>query len=118
RAFIFCSSCVAGDGTIRLMGGSDHCQGRVEIYYRGSWGTVCDDDWGMRDAEVVCRLLGCGDAVAAQVEAFFGQGWGTILLDNVKCIGTEASLQQCSHISWDVHNCNHSEDAGVTCSLS
>ncbi|KAG9281709.1 scavenger receptor cysteine-rich domain-containing group B protein [Astyanax mexicanus] len=106
------------EGAMRLAGGNHRCEGRVELYLNGAWGTVCDDAWDLPDAQVVCRLLGCGDAVAAQVEAFFGQGWGTILLDNVKCIGTEASLQQCSHISWDVHNCNHSEDAGVTCSLS
>uniref|UniRef100_W5L9H3 SRCR domain-containing protein n=1 Tax=Astyanax mexicanus TaxID=7994 RepID=W5L9H3_ASTMX len=107
-AGVICSS------AMRLAGGNHRCEGRVELYLNGAWGTVCDDAWDLPDAQVVCRLLGCGDAVAAQVEAFFGQGWGTILLDNVKCIGTEASLQQCSHISWDVHNCNHSEDAGET----
>ncbi|XP_036436415.1 scavenger receptor cysteine-rich domain-containing group B protein [Colossoma macropomum] len=106
------------EGAIRLSGGQHRCEGRVELYQSGEWGTVCDDAWDLPDAQVVCRLLGCGDAVAARVEAFFGPGRGTILLDNVKCTGTEASLQQCSHISWDVHNCDHSEDAGVTCSLS
>uniref|UniRef100_A0AAR2KJ35 SRCR domain-containing protein n=1 Tax=Pygocentrus nattereri TaxID=42514 RepID=A0AAR2KJ35_PYGNA len=103
---------------IRLSGGQHRCEGRVELYQSGEWGTICDDAWDLPDAQVVCRMLGCGDAVAARVEAFFGPGRGTILLDNVKCIGTEASLLQCSHISWDVHNCDHSEDAGVTCSLS
>uniref|UniRef100_A0A3P8VUQ4 SRCR domain-containing protein n=1 Tax=Cynoglossus semilaevis TaxID=244447 RepID=A0A3P8VUQ4_CYNSE len=106
------------EGSLRLAGGRYPCEGRVEIYLHSSWGTVCDDAWDLPDAQVVCRQLGCGEASAAQVEAFFGAGRGIIQLDNLKCDGTEAFLLDCSHISWNVHNCNHAEDAGVTCSLS
>ncbi|XP_028278024.1 scavenger receptor cysteine-rich domain-containing group B protein [Parambassis ranga] len=105
------------EGMMRLIGGQHRCEGRVEMYLNSQWGTVCDDAWDLPDAQVVCRRLGCGDAMAARGESFFGPGTGTILLDNLKCTGMEASLQQCSHISWNVHNCDHSEDAGVTCSL-
>lgn len=33
-------------------------QGRAEIQYKGVWGTVCDDDFGMTEAIVFCRSLG------------------------------------------------------------
>ncbi|XP_027886212.1 scavenger receptor cysteine-rich domain-containing group B protein [Xiphophorus couchianus] len=106
------------EGALRLVDGQHRCEGRVELYLNSEWGTVCDDAWDLPDAQVVCRLVGCGGATHAWGQAHFGPGTGTILLDNLKCRGTEAFLQQCSHISRNVHNCDHSEDAGVTCSLS
>lgn len=47
--------------------------------------------------------------------AFYGQGTGTIQLDNVACAGTESRLIDCPNNGIGIHNCAHSEDAGVTC---
>ena len=46
------------DGTIRLRGGSNAREGRVELCANNAWGTICDNYWDNSDAKVVCRQLG------------------------------------------------------------
>ncbi|XP_022109511.1 scavenger receptor cysteine-rich type 1 protein M130-like isoform X2 [Acanthaster planci] len=101
---------------IRLVGGSSPLEGRVEVLYQGQYGTICDDQWGLQDATVVCAQLGLGRAIRATEEASHGQGTGEIVLDNVECKGDEESLLSCDHAGLGVHNCQHDEDAGVVCS--
>ena len=103
---------------MRLADGQWKREGRVEVFHDGVWGTVCDDSWDLRDAQVVCRQLGFPDALHAPGSAHFGQGSGKILLDDVQCTGNERSIEECRHSGWGIENCVHSEDASVICSMS
>ena len=60
--------------TTRLTGGSGPQEGRVEVFYDDNWGTVCDDGWGMEDADVLCKELGYPGALSALGSAAFGTG--------------------------------------------
>ena len=108
---------VGNNLTVRLSGGSDHNEGRVEVYFNNAWGTICDSSWDIYDANVVCRMLGYSSALLARPSSYYGEGSGPIWLDSVGCTGRESSIGECYHLGWGVHSssCNHRRDAGVFC---
>ena len=105
------------EGSIRLVGGTTDREGRVEVYHSQNWGTVCDDSWDINDANVVCQQLNYSRAISALGEAYFGEGSGPIHYDEVTCNGTETHLADCAHNGVGIHDCSHSEDAGVQCDV-
>ncbi|XP_067468391.1 T-cell differentiation antigen CD6-like isoform X2 [Thunnus thynnus] len=107
---------VCGHQNVRLAGGKDRCAGRVELWRNKKWGTVCDDRWDLKDADVVCAQLGCGYALNVTGQGGpFPPGRGPIHLDELNCTGKEGNLWACPGAQ-DDSDCGHKEDAGVMCS--
>ena len=110
---------LAINAVIRLSGNTfvRPSEGRVEVFYNGEWGTVCDVGWDLNDARVVCQQLGYPDAIQAifNQSAFFGQGSGSVLMTNISCNGTERHLFDCAFEIPEVEECTHAMDAGVIC---
>ena len=46
--------------SLRLVGGPNAGEGRLEVSHNLDWGTVCDDIFENIDAGVACRSLGLG----------------------------------------------------------
>ncbi|XP_034714137.1 lysyl oxidase homolog 3B isoform X3 [Etheostoma cragini] len=92
-----------------------HNEGRVELFYKGEWGTICDDDFSIANANVLCRQLGFISATGWTHSAKYGKGQGKIWLDNVLCSGGEKSIEFCKSRGWGNSDCTHDEDAGVVC---
>uniref|UniRef100_A0A3B1IJ72 Lysyl oxidase homolog n=1 Tax=Astyanax mexicanus TaxID=7994 RepID=A0A3B1IJ72_ASTMX len=92
-----------------------HNEGRVEVFYSGEWGTICDDDFTLSNAHVLCRHLGFVEALSWSHSAKYGAGTGKIWLDNVMCSGSETSIDKCLSRGWGNSDCTHEEDAGVIC---
>ena len=120
--------------TVRLVNGSDENEGRVEVCRNGVWGTVYGGyGWDSRGGRVVCRQLGFQNpgsvitffisvcelwlttydaAVFIYADNTFGAGSGPVLIEDISCIGTEASLFQCSIYNY---NYNDRSSAALRC---
>eukprot|EP00062_Callorhinchus_milii_P024629 gi/632984741/ref/XP_007909294.1/ PREDICTED: scavenger receptor cysteine-rich type 1 protein M130-like [Callorhinchus milii] len=92
-ASVICS----GEKNPRLVNGSSHCAGRVELYTMDNWGTVCGETLNMEMAGNICKYLGCGFAVSASGDAHFGEGSGPV-------VGRP--------------DCGHGKDGGILCSAN
>ncbi|XP_065829757.1 uncharacterized protein [Oscarella lobularis] len=102
---------------LRLEGGDSKYEGRLEVYYNGSWGTVCEEGFGMEEAFVVCRQLFSTFPANYKFGSYFGPGSGPIVLDDLRCSGSETHLQDCLHRGIGAHRsqCNNENEAGVVC---
>ena len=108
---------VANEGNVRLVGGAAPLEGRVEVFHFGQWGIVCYYGWDLVDATVVCHQLGYLRAVGAPRSTAFGAGSGPSWYSNVRCVGTERKLTECSNMfRLSGNRCHNSYTAGVVCS--
>ncbi|KAG2501279.1 hypothetical protein HYH03_001081 [Edaphochlamys debaryana] len=106
------------DGDLRLVGGPSEREGRLEVFYGGEYGQVCDDRFSEAAAAVACGQLGFNrEGAAALCCAPHGEAVGArMLLDEVECVGNEMRLEQCRHSDWGVHDCARQEAVSVRCS--
>ena len=106
------------DAEIRLFGGSNRFEGRLEIFYQGIWGTICDDGWDDIDAAVMCRELGLFNGTMTRQDQY-GSSSGPVWLRQVNCSGNESKLSHCMHNgAGNIGNCSHAQDVAVHCSAN
>ncbi|XP_072029155.1 scavenger receptor cysteine-rich type 1 protein M130-like isoform X2 [Amphiura filiformis] len=87
--------------------------GKVEVYYQGEWGAICNVHWDLNDAEVVCRNLGLGRA--KKVQRTSSSSMRRIWMTNVQCAGDEASIYYCPHDGWGNYDCTVDNLAWIEC---
>ncbi|CAK8998135.1 unnamed protein product [Durusdinium trenchii] len=95
--------------SVRIVGTTR--QGRVQVQYQQTWRDVCDDNWNILNAQVVCRQLG----LAGGISLIHLNGSGEFGMDEVACEGNECDLGYCPFRGWGIHDCSAQEAAGVKC---
>ncbi|KAG2484911.1 hypothetical protein HYH03_016297 [Edaphochlamys debaryana] len=100
-------------------------EGRLEIWHNLNWGTACSDWFHRVNAEVACRLMGfhAGEVLPPeQAQAYMLSNTQAknatvppIQLDNLDCLGDEASLAACRRNAWGYHDCTHQQDVALRC---
>ncbi|XP_015191628.1 PREDICTED: uncharacterized protein LOC107074585 isoform X3 [Polistes dominula] len=106
------------DYAIRLAGSDNLDEGRIEVKILGVWGQVCDDGFGMINADVICKELGFPlGALEIKPGGYYGNldPPTRFMVDQLKCRGNETSLRHCDFEGWGVHNCQPEEAVGVVC---
>ncbi|XP_064388524.1 neurotrypsin-like [Halichondria panicea] len=113
------------NGNLRLVGNSGRTggsSGRLEFYYNGTWGTVCDDRFSINDARVACRQLGFSTYTQYGTVGRLGFSQASsstrTWLDNLRCSGTESRLINCPANTIGDENCNHSQDIALICTAN
>ncbi|XP_043944410.1 deleted in malignant brain tumors 1 protein-like [Protopterus annectens] len=110
--------CFAGNLNVRLVNGTDRCNGKLEVSYGTERGGVCNNYWNINHAAAVCRELKCGFALSVQGNYSLVEESVNKLLIGVQCYGWESSLSQCTITPWLQPSCNNSQVATVTCSAN
>ena len=103
--------------SIRLVGGRQSNEGRVQIFFNNQWGSVCNHEWDFNDTRVTCRQLGYADGVKAVTTPQYGNRTyeEVPIINNVHCHGNEAGLEFCDNVGFGNANCKVNEVAGVIC---
>ncbi|XP_043944468.1 deleted in malignant brain tumors 1 protein-like [Protopterus annectens] len=108
--------CSSGNLNVRLVNGTNRCNGKLEVSNGIEWGAVCNNYWNINHANAVCSGLKCGHALSIQGIYSSGEESSNVLLSNAVCYGWESSFSQCTVTPWVPASCNNSQMANITCS--
>ncbi|VDH97328.1 lysyl oxidase-like protein 2/3/4 [Mytilus galloprovincialis] len=100
------------EGDIRLIGGSSSSEGTVLVFHDNKWGSICDHNWDIRDAHVVCRQLGYPRALQYVHGSRFGRGRRRVWLADVYCRGSEQTISACWNPGWGTFYRRHRNSCG------
>ncbi|XP_043976242.1 scavenger receptor cysteine-rich type 1 protein M130-like [Gambusia affinis] len=102
--------------SVRLVQGTNRCSGRLEVKTNQSWSSVCEKDFDLQDAKVVCREIGCGPPSVLQ-GALYGEAEAPVGSREFLCEGSESALLNCSSRKSSGRNsCSPGQAVGLTCS--
>ncbi|XP_043736734.1 antigen WC1.1-like [Cervus elaphus] len=91
------------------------CAGWLEVFYNGTWGSVCHSPMEDITVSMICRQLGCGNSGSLNSSVALREGSRPRWVDGIKCRKTDTSLWQCPSDPWNYNSCSPKEEAYVSC---
>ncbi|XP_061876067.1 scavenger receptor cysteine-rich type 1 protein M130-like [Colius striatus] len=107
---------VCSEFTALRLENSDGCSGRLQVFYNGTWGSVCSNSLTLETVSLVCKELGCGDTGTLESLLPHGRVSGPTWLDNIQCGERTSSFWQCPSAPWNPQSCvDLREEIHITC---
>lgn len=100
---------------LRMVSEDHGCAGWLEVFYNGTWGSVCHSLMDATTVSIVCRQLGCGDKGMLSSSEVDRAGSRPRWVDQIQCRKSDFSLWQCPSDPWKHTSCSAKEEAYITC---
>uniref|UniRef100_A0A4W2EHX2 SRCR domain-containing protein n=1 Tax=Bos indicus x Bos taurus TaxID=30522 RepID=A0A4W2EHX2_BOBOX len=110
-AGVICSEFVA----FRMVSEDQQCAGWLEVFYNGTWGSVCRSPMEDITVSIICRQLGCGDSGSLNSSVALREGSRPHWVDGIQCRKTDTSLWHCPSDFWNYNSCSPKEEAYISC---
>uniref|UniRef100_A0AC11AK60 Uncharacterized protein n=1 Tax=Ovis aries TaxID=9940 RepID=A0AC11AK60_SHEEP len=110
-AGVICSDFLA----LRMVSEDQQCAGWLEVFYNGTWGSVCRSPMEDITVSVICRQLGCGNSGSLNTSVALREGSRPRWVDGIRCQKTDTSLWQCPSDPWNYNSCSPKEEAYISC---
>ncbi|XP_060979925.1 uncharacterized protein LOC133043052 [Dama dama] len=110
-AGVICSEFLA----LRMVSEDQQCPGWLEVFYNGTWGSVCHSPMNGVTVSMICRQLGCGDSGSVNTSVGLREGSRPRWVDLIQCRKTDTSLWQCPSSPWKFSSCSPKEEAYISC---
>uniref|UniRef100_A0A667H996 SRCR domain-containing protein n=1 Tax=Lynx canadensis TaxID=61383 RepID=A0A667H996_LYNCA len=100
---------------LRMVSEDQECAGWLEVFYNGTWGSVCHSPMTPMTLSIICRQLGCGDSGTLDSSIVPREGSRLRWVDQIQCRKTDFSLWQCPSGPWKHRSCSAKEEAYISC---
>ena len=119
--YVGCSLCPVSSLSIseflalRMVSEDQQCAGWLEVFYNGTWGSVCRSPMDDVTVSIICSQLGCGDSGSVNTSVGLREGSRPRWVDLIQCRKTDTSLWQCPSGPWKYSSCSPKEEAYISC---
>ena len=100
---------------LRMVSEDQQCAGWLEVFYNGTWGSVCRSPMEDITVSMICRQLGCGDSGTLSSSVGLREGSRPQWVDRIHCWKTDTSLWPCPSDPWNYTSCSLKEEAYISC---